>query len=165
MTIEKIETARLTIRNFTLDDVGELHEILGDTETMLNLEPAYDLEKTKTFLESLCIGRHGAVAVVEKQTGKLIGYILCNEVDPGEYELGWVIRRSFWRQGYAYEGCKAVMDHAFRELGAHKVFAETVDGVKSVGLTKKLGMKFDGIQDGLYQYGLLREEWYHEDHI
>ena len=74
------------------------------------------------------------------------------------------------RQGYAYEACKAVIDYAFCELDAHKVFAETIDGVKSVGLMQKLGMKLEGVQrsqtkdnDGnwanLYFYGLLREEW------
>ncbi len=78
--------------------------------------------------------------------------------------------RSYWRQGYAYEACKAVIDYAFRELDAHKVFAEAIDGVKSVGLMQKLGMKLEGVQrsqsqdnDGnwadLYFYGLHNEEW------
>ncbi len=165
----QLKTHRLLIREFTMADADDLHEILGDAETMLNLEPAYDFEKTKAFLQDFCIGRRGAVAA-ENQSGKLIGYILCNEVDPGEYELGWIIHRSFWRQGYAYEACKAVIDYVFRELNAHKVFAETIDGVKSVGLMQKLGMKLESVQrsqtkdnDGnwadLYFYGLLREEW------
>ena len=63
-----------------------------------------------------------------------------------------------------------MIDHAFRELNAHKVFAETIDGVKSVGLMQKLGMKLEGTQrsqtkdneensEDLYLYGLLEEEW------
>ncbi len=168
--MKNIETARLWIRDFRLEDAGDLHEILGDEETMRNCEPPYDFEKTKDFLESFCIGRHGAVAAVEKQSQKLIGYILFNEIEPGAYEIGWFFNRSYWRQGYAYEACKAVVDYAFCELNAHKVFAETVDGVKSVGLMKKLGMTFEGIQRSqtldnsgnwadLYFYGLLRKEW------
>ncbi len=161
--MKNIETARLWIRDFRLEDAGDLHEILGDAETMRNCEPPYDFEKTKDFLESFCIGRHGAVAAVEKQSQKLIGYILFNEIEPGAYEIGCFFNRSYWRQGYAYEACKAVIDYAFGELNAHKVFAETVDGVKSVGLMKKLGMAFEGIEKTngaeLYCYGLLREEW------
>ncbi len=168
--MKNVETARLTIRDFTLEDAKDLHDIFGDEETMLNCEPPYDFEKVQQFLESFCIGRRGAVAAVEKLSRKMIGYILFNEFDPGVYEMGWIFNRSYWRQGYAYEACKAVIDYAFCERNAHKVFAEAIDGVKSVGLMKKLGMTQEGIQRSqtldhsgkwadLYFYGLLREEW------
>lgn len=168
--MKNIETERLIIRNFASDDANDLYDILSDAETMKNCEPAYDLEKTEDFLHSFCIGRNGAVAVLHKQSQKVIGYILFNEVDPSVYEMGWLFNKSYWRQGYAYESCKAVIAHAFRELNAHRVFAETIDGVKSVGLMQKLGMKFEGIQRSqtkdnngnpadLYFYGLLAEDW------
>ena len=35
-----IETQRLLVREFTSDDADDLHEILGDEETMKNCEPA-----------------------------------------------------------------------------------------------------------------------------
>ena len=100
----------------------------------------------------------------------MIGYILFNEIDEGIYELGWFFNRSFWGQGYAYESCKGVMDYAFEELKAHKVFAETIDAVKSLGLMKKLGMQLEGIQRHqtkdthgnwveLYLYSLRSEDW------
>lgn len=165
-----IETSRMIIRNFTLEDAADLHDIFGDAETMKNCEPAYDIEKTKDFLTSFCIGRNGAVAAVLKENGKMIGYILFNEFDEGVYEVGWIYNRQYWRKGYAYESCKAVIDHAFGELNAHKVFAEAIDAVKSVGLMKKLGMQLEGIQRSqakdlcgnwadLYFYGLLEDDW------
>ena len=141
-----IETPRMIVRDFIPEDAADLQEILGDDETMKYCEPAYDFEKTEKFLTSFCIGRKGAVAAVHKESGKMIGYILFNEIDEGIYELGWFFNRSFWRQGYAYESCKAVIDYAFGELKAHKVFAETIDAVKSVGLMKKLGMRLESIQ-------------------
>lgn len=165
-----IETPRMLIRNFCLDDTPDLHEIFGDAETMENCEPAYDLAKTKDFLSSFCIARNGALAAVHRNSGKVIGYILFNEYEEDVYEIGWIFNRCFWRQGYAYESCKAVIDHAFAELSAHKVFAEATDAVKSVSLMKKLGMKLEGIQRSqtrdnhgnradLYFYGLLQSEW------
>ena len=83
--------------------------------------------------------------------------------------MGWFFNRSFWRQGYAYESCKAVTDYAFAELKAHKIFAETIDTEKSAGLMKKLGMRLEGIQRRqtrdhygnwreLYFYGLLNAD-------
>lgn len=165
-----IETPRMLIRGFCLDDAADLHEIFGDTETMENCEPAYDPAKTKDFLSSFCISRQGALAAVHKDSNKVIGYILFNEYEEDLYEIGWIFNRRFWRQGYAYESCKAVIDHAFNECSAHKIFAETIDAVKSVSLMRKLGMQPEGIQRShtkdthgnwadLYFYGLLRTEW------
>lgn len=165
-----IETIRMIIRNFTPEDAADLHNIFGDDETMTNCESAYDFEKTEKFLTSFCIGRNGAVAAVHKESSKMIGYVLFNEFDEGVYEMGWIYNRRYWSQGYAYESCKAVIDYAFTELKAHKIFAETIDTVKSVGLMKKLGMQPEGIQRSqikdihgswrdLYFYGLLREDW------
>lgn len=165
-----IETERMIIRDFIPEDAAELHDIFGDAETMANCEAAYDFAKTQKFLTDFCIGRHGAVAAVHKESSKMMGYILFNEFDEGVYEMGWIYNRSFWRQGYAYESCKAVMDYAFGELKAHKIFAEAIDGVKSVGLMKKLGMQPEGIQRShvkdnhgnwadLHFYGLLESDW------
>ena len=165
-----IETPRMIIRDFAPEDAADLHHILGDGETMESCEPAYDFEKTRKFLASFCIGRKGATAAVHKESGKMMGYILFHELDEGVYEMGWIYNRSYWRQGYAYESCKAVIDYAFAERKAHKIFAETIDTVKSVGLMKKLGMRLEGIQRNqvkdshgrwadLYFYGLLEEDW------
>ena len=165
-----IETPWMIIRDFIPEDAADLHDILGDDEIMEFCEPAYDLEKTKAFLTSFCIGRKGAVAAVHKESGRLIGYILFNEVDEGVYEMGWIFNRGFWRQGYAHESCKAVIDYAFRELNAHRIFAETIDTKKSVALMRKLGMRLEGIQPSqtkdnhgnwadLYFYGLAEDEW------
>lgn len=165
-----IETPRMLIRDFLPEDAADLYEILGDEETMAQCEPAYSFEKTKEFLSSFCIERKGAVAAVQKESGKLVGYILFNEQGENVYEMGWFFNRSVWRQGFAYESCKAVIDHAFEERNAHKVFAETIDAVKSVSLMKKLGMGLEGIQRSqtkdlhgnwadLYYYGILEDDW------
>lgn len=164
-----IETQRMVIQDFVEEDVQDLHEILGDAETMENCEAAYSLEKTREFLHSFCIGRKGAVAAVHRERSKVIGYILFHQLEEGVYEIGWIFNRQFWRQGYAYEACKAVIEYAFEKLHAHKVFAETADPVKSPGLMRKLGMQCEGIQRSqtrdtygnwadLYLYGVLKEE-------
>lgn len=155
-----IETSRLLIRHFAEADVQGLHAILGDEETMRYAEPAYDFEKTKDFLSSFCIAQNGALAAVSRESGKPIGYILFKEYEKDVYEMGWFFNRAYWRQGYAYEACRAVIDYAFEERKARRIFAETADPVKSVGLMKKLGMLFEGVQSGdteLYLYGLVKE--------
>ena len=160
-----LATRRLIIRDFRAEDVSDLQAILGDGEVMAHCEPPYTSAQTEAFLRGFCMERRGAVAAVHRDTGRVIGYILFHETEAEVYEIGWFFNRQFWRQGYAYEACRAVLDEAFGTLHAHKVFAETTDGVKSLGLMRKLGMRPEGVQrshtrepDGhwadMYLYGL-----------
>ena len=54
------------------------------------------------------------------------------------------------------------MDYAFRTMEVQKIFAETIDGVKAVGLMQKLGMQLEEIQHDhenhrdWYMYGMKR---------
>lgn len=165
-----METQRLLVRPFQPEDVQALYAILGDAETMEHCEPPYTLEKTQQFLKDFCIDRQGALAATLRDSGALVGYILFKETDAGVYEIGWIFRRDCWRQGYAFEACSAVVRCAFERLHAHKLMAEAIDGVKSVGLMEKLGMRREGVQRShvrdkygrwcdLYLYGMLREDW------
>ena len=153
-----------------MTDAPGLQAILGDAETMAFVEPPYDPERTEAFLRDFCIGRRGALAATLREMGQLIGYLLFKPLEPDVYELGWIFHQDFWRQGYAYEACSALVRYAFEELHAHKVTAETIDPVKSAGLMRKLGMRLEGVQrlhttdnEGcwrdLHLYGLLREEY------
>lgn len=165
-----LNTRRLAIRPFEMSDAPALQAILGDAETMTFVEPPYDLPKTEAFLRDFCIGKQGAMAAALRETGQVIGYLLFHAVEPDVYELGWIFHRGYWRQGYAFEACQALVQHAFLNLGAHKAVAETVDAVKSAGLMRKLGMRQEGIrrqatrdhagrQLDMLLYGLSREEY------
>lgn len=160
----------MIIRGFRAEDAAGLHEILGDAVTMEYCEPPYDLDRTERFLTSFCMGQNGALAAVQRESGRVIGYILFKALCEGVYEMGWIFNRGFWRQGYAYEACRAVIDDAFARRRAHKIVAETIDAVRSAGLMRKLGMRLEGVQRGqtrdihgdwadMYLYGLLEEEW------
>ena len=165
----QIETARMVVRDFTPNDIDDLQEILGDSETMQNCEPAYTLEKTGRFLHDFCIGKRGALAAELKETHKVIGYILFKPWAEDVYEIGWIFNKKYWRHGYAHEACSAVLQYGFSHMKLHKVVAETIDGVKSVGLMEKLGMKREGVQRSqiknnagnwadLYLYGVFQNE-------
>lgn len=165
-----METERLTIRPFVMSDAPALQTILGDAETMACVEPPYDLPKTEAFLRDFCIGQRGGMAAVQRETGRLIGYLLFKAIEPDAYEIGWIFARDCWRRGYAFEASRALVHRAFEKLGARKVVAETVDAVKAAGLLKKLGMQPEGVeqlqtrdnagqQQVMYLFGLLREEY------
>jgi len=170
----KLETERMTLRNFTINDLEDLHEILGNDEVMLNTEPAYSKRKTEEFLRSFCIERNpkAAFAAVLKSTGKVIGYILFKSVgEPEIYEIGWIFNKDFWRLGYAFEICSKLIRYGFENMNLHKIYAETIDSVKSVPLMKKLGMTSEGIRrshtrsnngelQDLYLYAILKDDYF-----
>lgn len=156
----KIDTPRTCIRPFCPDDLEDLYAIFSDPFVMEYVEPPFTREQTAGFLQDFCIERRGALAVEHRETGCVIGYLLCNDsAEPGAYELGWIFNRAFWRQDYAYETCSALIEHAFTALHARRVWAETADPIKSAGLMRKLGMTPCGRDGELLLYTLSREDF------
>ena len=156
--MDVISSQNITLRPFSMDDLAALHEIFSDPETMEHIEPPFSLEKTAEFLRSFCIERVGALACVHRESGKMIGYVLFKATEPNIYEIGWIFNRRFWRRGYAYEACSALIRRAFEGLGAKEIFAETTDTEKSLPLMKKLGMSYVGIEDGMHLCRMVRED-------
>jgi RimJ/RimL family protein N-acetyltransferase len=160
----------------SLDDTDDMYEYAKRADVTLYLtwsphaEKAYTFQYLKYLQTRYRAGDFYDWAICDKESGKMMGYILFKRQDEGVYEMGWIYNRQFWRQGLTFESCKAVIDYAFTELKAHKIFAEAIDAVKSVGLMQKLGMQLEGIQRSqtrdnhgnwadLYFYGLLEDDW------
>jgi len=143
----RLETERLLIRPYEMDDLDDFCAIFSDPEVMAQCAPPYDRAACEKWL-SCFIQNPIAFAVVEKQSGRMIGHALFKQL-PGEedgiWEIGWIYNRAFWRKGYAYEAARAQIDHGFAHLNLHKVCAETIDPVKSVRLMEKLGMQQEGV--------------------
>ena len=167
-----LETPRLLLRNFTMEDFDGLWALMGDPVAMEYMAP-YTQEEAREFLRTFCVERTppGAYAAVLRESGQLAAYLLCNQPEErGVYELGWIVRRDLWRQGYAYEAVSALMDHLFRVQNAHKAVAETIDAGRCVPLMEKLGLRREGVQrqhcrdrngqwQDLYWYGLLQSDY------
>ncbi|MCL1996672.1 MAG: GNAT family N-acetyltransferase [Defluviitaleaceae bacterium] len=168
----RIETERLVLREFTPEDFDVLHQLMSDPVVMENVEEAYTEEHTREHLEDYCIEKKNALAVVDKKTDVFIG---CMQLTKGENlevrQIGWVFGKDFWGKGFAYEAASKLMEYGFKEMKLHKIFASTMDGVKSSNLMKKLGMTQEGVlrlhtksPDGnewrdRYYYGILRDEY------
>lgn len=69
---------------------------------------------------------HGFWLAVLKETGQPIGRVglLKQQVDgQTEDEIGYMIHRPYWRQGFATEAALAVRDYARRELGKQRLIS------------------------------------------
>ena len=84
--------------------------------------------RSSEFLDH-CIARYergdgyGIFAAVEKSTGRFLGWFHLRPGEgagPDEPELGYRLVRAAWGKGFASEGSIALVDKAFRDLGATK---------------------------------------------
>jgi RimJ/RimL family protein N-acetyltransferase len=142
------ETARLLLRPPQVEDLEPFVEIHEHPEVMRFLSgigPATGRVAAWRLL-ALLIGHwhlrgYGQWAVVEKATGELIGRVglWYPEGWPG-IELGWVIKRSRWDQGFATEGARAAVDFAFNDIGADRIISMIqADNPRSIRVATKIG--------------------------
>jgi ribosomal-protein-alanine N-acetyltransferase len=176
----RIETDRLVIRNFVVDDWTDLHEMIGKYQASEYAQ--YDHEWPTSTEEIVGVTEWFAsgdryLAVCLKTTRKLIGFIALNLDEEREglaFGLGYCFNANYHGTGYATEGCRAVLDHAFGALGADRVGTSTAAANDpSCQLLRRLGMRETGqstasfrkAQDGTpiefvaLSFALSRDEW------
>jgi len=150
-----METDRLVIRSFIIEDLPIIHRILdqtfGDGNNVSN-ETA--LQERRSWLQWSILNQewlprlhqppYGDRAIILKATRELIGSVgyvplldvyeqipeLANPTSPSRYnttEFGifWVIDPHHQRQGYATEAAQAMIEHAFKQLQLKRLIATT----------------------------------------
>ncbi len=158
----KIDTDRLTIRNFTSDDWQDLQEmaIHYQASEWAKYEDPWPTgtEEVKGMAKWFA-GGDGYLAVCIKPTGKLIGLIAIErrqEQEEKVHNLGYVFHPGYSGQGYATEGCQAAMRFVFEQLGADAILTGTrLENTPSVRLLQRLGL--EAIGNG--EFHLSREAW------
>jgi len=89
---------------------------------------------------------YGHWAVEEKESGKFIGRLgfLNPEGWPG-FEIGWTLAREAWGKGYATEGARRALDHAFNDLDKdHVISLIHPENQNSIKVAERLGEKLEG---------------------
>lgn len=118
-----LETEGLLLRRFRESDLQDLYEYLFD-EAVVKFEPYKAMCLSEVQVEpSKRIASDEMIAVVLKETGKLIGNLYFGKREFGSMELGYVFNRQYWNRHYARESCRALIEKAFDE-GVHRIYAE-----------------------------------------
>jgi RimJ/RimL family protein N-acetyltransferase len=143
-----LRTARLRLEPLTEDHVELLVELDSDPEVLehifgraLTREESVGTWAPKRLLTD-GLGRGAWMGY--DATGDWLGW-WCLAVDADDdraAELGYRLRRTAWGRGYATEGSRALLDHAFGELGLARVWAQTMAvNHRSRRVMEKLGMR------------------------
>lgn len=125
---EILRTRRLLLREMTEGDLPALKAVLQDPEVMTAYEHSFSDRDVAEWLarqrERYRRDGFGLWAVVLRSTGEMVGQAGITWQDcEGQpvLEVGYLLKKRFWHQGYASEAARACRDYAFRVLGAGKV--------------------------------------------
>jgi RimJ/RimL family protein N-acetyltransferase len=181
-----LETDRLVLRQFTAADLDSLVELDSDPDVMRYVTGGRPTPREQVRDEVLPaflayyerFADYGFWAAVEKATGQFLGWFHLRPpegANPNEPELGYRLLRSAWGKGYATEVSRALIRKAFTELGARRVYAETMAVNRgSWRVMEKAGMRLvrsfhqpwpdriEGDEHGDVEYALTRAEWHQQ---
>ena len=134
---------RLWLRPLRRADWSALFAIAADREIWAG-HPAHDRWKEPVFREFFedALAQGGALAIVDKASGALIGSSRFQHYDPageGQVEIGWsFLDRAFWGLGYNAEFKRLMLQHAFASVG-RVVFHVGADNVISQRAMANIG--------------------------
>ncbi len=167
-----LETDRLILREYVMEDFDALFEIVSDQETKQHYPAPFNEEKTRnritSNLENYEKYGFGLWAVVLKETGEFIGDcgITIQNID-GEMlpEIGYHIHKKYWRRGFAKEAAQAVRDWVFQNTQYSIIYSYmkyTNIGSYSTAIAngmKKVKEYPDPKNTISYAYAITRDEW------
>jgi RimJ/RimL family protein N-acetyltransferase len=175
-----LTTARLELRPFQdsdLEDAFAYHSLPEVVRYLYwevrNLEETRQaLERKKTNITLTEDGSALCLAVVLKETGKVIGEVILflRSKEHQQAEIGFVFHPDYGGRGYATEAAEALLSFGFSTFGFHRIFSRCdADNAASYKLMERLGMRreahfrqnemFKGKWGDELVYALLKSEW------
>ena len=146
-----LETERLILRPFTMDDVDGVLEFSSNPETQKFTGDV--MRTTKAEVENIIQNvwfsdykkyGYGRFAVVHKQDNKVIGFSgikYLPEMDATD--LGYRFLPQYWGKGIATESCVPILKYAFQVHNLNEVIAFVEpENPASSAVLKKLGFSF-----------------------
>jgi RimJ/RimL family protein N-acetyltransferase len=144
-----LQTPRLILRQFTLDDAPLLQELNGDPEVVKYVhEPVMDsVEKATQVLKNIILPQYhlynmGRWAVHLKDNNEFIGW--CGLKTIGNViDLGYRFHQRNWGKGYATESAKHVVEYGFKVLHIPVITGHAhIENTASQKVLEKTGLQF-----------------------
>jgi RimJ/RimL family protein N-acetyltransferase len=176
-----LETDRLVLRLFSVDDVDHLVELNSDPDVMWFLNGGEPTPREEVrdriipFFLSFADRSDGLGywAAEAKPTREFLGWFHLRPTEEKEtVDLGYRLRKAAWNKGYATEGSQALIRASLTSLGMQRVVAHTMTvNHASRTVMEKCGLTLvrtspseelpaiPGAEEGEVEYGLSRQVW------
>ena len=148
-----LRTPRLILRPLWREDVPAFHKLINDWEICRRVPDApfpYPAQQAQEWIEAAALGRESGTseqfAIIEASCERLVGCVgVRRGKDRQEVELGYWIGRPHWRQGFALEAGRRLIDWAFAELSLARITAVVAaDNEGSLTVLERLGFAQTG---------------------
>lgn len=176
--IETLTSSRVALRGVTEHDLTELLTVNADPDVTRYLPYASwtswaDARAWLDRMNALTSDGTGRQLVIARSRPTLvIGSVLLFRYEEGSnrLELGYVLGRAHWGQGYATEALRLLLNHLFHKAGIRRVEAEVnPENQASSAVLRRLGFTLEGrlrqrwtAKGRSYDtdmHGLLAHEW------
>ena len=146
-----LETERLILRQFTLDDAEFILELVNEPSFIQNIgdRGVRSIADAMKYIENGPIASYarngfGLYLVQLKESGKSIGMCgLIKRDGLDDVDIGYAYLPMFWSKGYAMEAALAVKEQA-RSLGLKRLVAITDPAnMGSIRVLEKIGLRFE----------------------
>ncbi|HTS02207.1 MAG TPA: GNAT family N-acetyltransferase [Thermoanaerobaculia bacterium] len=139
-------TGRLRLRPFRASDFDAHAAISADPEVMRYIRAGALSRVDAWWQMARYVGHwqlrgYGLWAVVERASEGVIGHLGFLDPEGGHgFEMGWALARHAWGKGYALEGTRAAVHHAFTALQRdHIACVIRPENARSIRLAERLG--------------------------
>jgi RimJ/RimL family protein N-acetyltransferase len=181
----ELETDRLLLRPLVENDWEMALETFMDPEVMkfvadVGSEEAL-AEEMKTAIRRGAGGRIGVWCVLQRETGEKLGTAILlplpieeddtdwslvqeDRYPDADIEVGYILKRSAWGNGYATEACRRLVQFAFEETELDEIVAVTDPrNAASQEVLRKCGLRDEGLRrayaDECPAFRISRQQW------
>ena len=145
-----IESKRLYVKEFILDDVERLFRLNGDADVMKYIHPPEtDINVIKKVINRIIKYYSdnpglGVWSGYEKQSDEFNGFFELAHLDTtDEIEVGYRLFKEYWGQGYATEMTKVLIDYGFNKMGLEQIAGIThPENIASQNVLLKSGLTY-----------------------
>jgi RimJ/RimL family protein N-acetyltransferase len=150
--VPTLETERLTLRAPRRDDAKAIASLANDlriAENLLRIPHPYGLADAERFIAGANATEDETEFVITRGT-TVLGACGVGSRDGEQPEIGYWLGVAFWGRGYATEAARALIDHAFADLGYDLLLAGArVSNPASRRVLQKCGFQWASV--GLYR--------------
>jgi RimJ/RimL family protein N-acetyltransferase len=147
-SIPVLETERLVLRAPRLEDAKAVAQLANDrriAENTARIPHPYALADAENFIASVNRA-DGEIAFLITREGVVLGACGIGMSEREAPDLGYWLGVAFWGHGYATEAVRAVIDHAFADLGYDALGAGArVTNPASRRVLEKCGFQWTGV--------------------
>jgi len=158
-----METDRLIIDKIRETDREDYFDNISHDKQVLETFICRYADSLETFDFSYYLGREDLFAIRLKETGRLIGVLVCFAESDDACEIGYGLGSRYWGKGYATEAAKRFVDYCLNDKGYRAVYASYfVGNDASRRVMEKCGMTYDRLEKNELEYrGVWRDLAYY----